>query len=333
MASLSDFARPDLFSARNLIAATAAVVFVLGGFLLLRPSETEPVVVPIAVAEPPPVVEEVEAPAPPPEPNYPIVLVAKQDIRPGVLLAADMVEWQEWRDSLEIEFAVVKDVVQVRDLLGSVVLARIPQGELISPNRLIPPDQSSLVTKVVRSGYRAVTVAVDEATTNARVIYPGDRVDVIVVLPAGIGGELANMGPVAQMLVRDVRVLAVGSESLEIGRHNSQRFSVPGTKPEPPEGGTFTLEVALADVERLTLGASAGRLTLAMRSIRQENDHAPEVSLTGFNEVLRLPKGDDAPPPILPAQVRVIRGGSRSSSNEVVPRAKIAEQDKPRSPE
>ncbi len=319
-----------MFSARILIAATAAIVFVLGGFLLFRSSDTEPAPAPVVVA-PPPVVQETEEPPPEPEPTYPTVLVASRDIQPGVLLTTEMVEWREWREPLDLEFAAVKDAVELRAVLGSVSLYRIPRGAAITFDRLITPGQPSFITAVVRPGHRAVTVNVDEATTNARVIYPGDRVDVIIVLPAGMVSGIAS-GPVAQALVRDVRVLAVGSSSLEIGRHNRQWSGVPGVKATPPEGATFTLEVELADVERVTLGASAGRLTLAMRSITREDDRASSVSLTGFDDVLRMPPAEETLPPILPAQVRVFRGGSRSTSNEVVPRPPPAKDDEAQSP-
>lgn len=325
-------ARADLLSARNLVAAVAAVVVVLGGYMLLRPDpQPEPVVATAPEPAPEPVEEEAppeaEAPEPPPEPTYPTVLVATQDILPGVAVAAGMVEWREWRQPLDVDMAVLKDVEDQPPVLGSVALRLIPEGSQITFDRLIRPDQPSFITAVVRPGYQAMTVTVDDATTNARVIYPGDRVDVIMVLPAGAVGQIHQLGAIAQVLVRDVRVLAVGSDSLEIGFHAGSRLGKRLQRDaERPEGATFTLEVPIGDVERLALGAATGRLTFAMRSI--QSDHHAEATntrLTDFTKVLGFPEPKpEAPedtghsaPLELPPQVRVIRGGSRSASNEV----------------
>ena len=335
--------RADLLSARNLVAVVAAVVVMLGGYMLLRPDpQSEPVVATIPEPEPEPVEEveeeappEVEVPEPPPEPTYPTVLVANQDILPGVTVTVDMVEWREWREPLgvDLDYAVLKDVEDQPEVLGSVALQRIPKGSQITFDRLIRPGQPSFITAVVRPGHQAMTVTVDDATTNARVIYPGDRGDVIIVLPAGTVGQLHDVGAIAQVLVRDVRVLAVGSDSLELGfsaRRLAKRL-LNDEDPDLPEGSTFTLEVPVADVERLALGAATGRLTFAMRSIQQDpHPEAVDTRLTDFTKVLGFPDRPEQPeqpeenrysaPPPLPPQVRIIRGGSRAASNEVVPR-------------
>lgn len=319
----SNIGRPGLFAPRNIAAISAVVVVVLGAFLLLRtmPPATPPPA-PEVVEEPPappaPVEEEPAEEAPPPEPSYPTVLIANQDIRPGVLLEADMVEWQEWREPLNVELSVVKDAVDIRQVLGAVALHPIDKGSLISFDRVIRPGHPAFITAVLRPGRRAVTVEVDAATTAARIIYPGDHVDVIMVLDAG---RFADLGPAAQVLVRNVRVLAVGSSSLELGRFHTAQVAGIGGSPTPPEGDTYTLEVTPVDAERLVLGAANGRLTLAMRSLAQPAEFGPGARLTQLGEVLRLPDEDDVEddaPPVLPTKVRVIRGGRGGVDTEAV---------------
>ena len=164
----SNFGRPGLFAPRNLIAVGAVVVVVLGAFLLLRtmdnadPAPPAPAPPPEVVveAEPTPPPEEAPAqPEPPPEPTFPTVLVAAQDIRPGVLLTAEMVEWQEWREeALDVGFAVVKEAVDMRQVLGSVALHAIEKGALVSFDRVIRPGHPAFITAVWRPGRRAFTV-------------------------------------------------------------------------------------------------------------------------------------------------------------------------------
>lgn len=315
---MANFGRPGLFAPRNIAAIAAVVVVVFGALLLLRTMEPEPAPAPVpaaAVAEEPPA-QPVEEEQPPPEespPQFPTVLVASQDIRPGVLLASEMVEWQEWREPLNVEFAVVKGAVEVRQVIGAVALHTIDKGSLISFDRVIRPGHPAFITAVLRPGRRAVTVEVDPATTAARIIYPGDHVDVIMVLEAG---RFADIGPAAQVLVRNVRVLAVGSSSLELGRFNAAQVAGIGTR-TPPEGDTYTLEVTPVDAERLILGAANGRLTLAMRSLTQQSDFASGARLTRLGEVLRLPDDDDAEEDLVPVSpVRVIRGGGSRVDTE-----------------
>lgn len=323
----SNFGRPGLFAPRNLIAIGAVVVVVLGGFLLLRTvggpapqppapevaKEVEP------VSEPPP--QEAPPEEPEPEPMYPTVLVATQDIRPGVFVSADLVDWREWIEPLNVELAVVKDLVDIGQVLGAVALQPIAKGQLVSLDLLIQPGHSAFITAALKPGHRAVTIEVDGATTSANVIYPGDRVDVIMVLD---GDKFAAVGPAAQVLTKNVRVLAVGSSSLGLGRLSGLRVAGIGTAPTPPEGDTYTLEVTPVDAERLVLGAANGRLTLAMRAIGQAEGQIGRPRLTRLGEVLRLPAGPakdaegEPAPPVLPAKVRVIRGGGRTSNAETV---------------
>ena len=160
---------------------------------------------------------------------------------------------------------------------------------------------------------RAVTIEVDRATTSANIIYPGDRVDVIMVS--------AEQGPgaLAQAIVHNARVLAVGSTILSIGRYGSVNAIGGGLlEPAPrPAGENYTLELLPVDAERITLAANAGRLTLAMRSVNAQLEydweHSPPVRLS---EVLVSP----APPPPPPADppVRIIRGGAGRTAPEAV---------------
>lgn len=300
---------------RTLIAIGAAVVVVLGGFLLLR-GVGAPAPPPVVVEQPPapaPAPEQPEAEeAPPPEPTYPTVLVATREIRPGAIVAPELVEWREWTTPLDIELAVVKDAVEIDQVIGTVAIRRIGRGELILVDGVVRPGQPGFMRAVLRAGHRGVTVQVDDPTTRASIIRPGDRVDVIMVLK---GGEFADIGPAAQILVHDVRVLAVGSSPLELGRRTRSQLTDLASADEP-DGDTYTLEVTPADAERIALGASVGRLTLAMRSLTQATGAGANARLTRFEEVLRVPSDDDTVAPVLPPQVKVFRGGGRSMNAE-----------------
>ncbi len=325
--ALSDYIRPDLFRPRNLVPAAVAVVVVGGAWFGIRQMQPD---------EPPPQPQVAAAPVeasapepPPPEPVIlPTVLVAGRDIGAGVLLTKNLMEWREWHEPLDLSAAVITDAVPLDSVVGSVTRQTITAGEPVTWEHLATSDMPGSVTALLTPGYRAMTVSVDAATTRAQIIYPGNRVDVILVHSPGSGGVPSEMGgghgPAAQVIVRDVRVLAVGSATIDM-RGNSTISSVADDVlqmqgAEPPSGETYTLEVSPLDAERIALAAVAGRLTLIVRPFAG----AETTALSGYDEAsepvrfaevmrgLGPSEEEVMPPPPLPS-IRIIRGRGRTS--------------------
>lgn len=299
---------------RNVIPIVAAVA--VGGVawvgiepMLSGPDDGDQLVE-ASPAEPP--VETVEAessPTPgadrhPTREVYPTVLVARNDIQPGVLLGADLVEWREWRGTLDMSIAVVQDVVPLRAVLGAVTQRRFREGELVSWDGLLTPGHPGFISAALEPGMRGVTIEVDRATTAANIIHPGDRVDVIMVsTAAGQNGDTAS-----RTIIRNARVLAVGSTVLSIGRYARVSLTQAGlVEPvPPPDGDNYTLEVRPTDAERIAIAVQAGRLTLAMRSIRATAAETDGRSVR-LDEVMPPPEEPEDPD-----RVRVIRGSESS---------------------
>ena len=241
-------------------------------------------------------------PAKKPPPIYPNVLVATHGLQSGVMLTAELVDWQEWTEPIDINMVVLQDAVPLATVLGSVTRQAYAPGTPIGWGGIISPGSPGFISAVLAPGMRAVTVEVDRATTSANIIHPGDRVDVIMV------SAQQSAEALAQAIVHNVRVLAVGSTILSIGRYGKSTLA-PGGGVEPvqqPAGENYTLELLPVDAERISLAANAGRLTLAMRSVnaQQEYDWAPPRPVS-LSEVLVKP----APPPANPP-VRIIRGSA-----------------------
>ena len=326
---LSDYFRPDLFRPRNLVPAGIAIVVVAGAWFGIRQTQTD---------EPPPAAQQaasapIETPspeAPPPaEPEIsPTVLVASRDIGRGVLLNMDLMQWQEWLEPVDLSRAVIKDAVPLESVIGAVTRRDITAGELITWENLVMSGMPGFVTAVLSPGHRAMTVSVDEATTRAQIIYPGDRVDVILVHSPGSGGVPSELGggagPASQVIVRDVRVLAVGNATMDMNRYGTTSIAAGGVlqRPEPPSGETYTLEVSTLDAERVALAVVAGRLTLVVRPISPVSVVDATSQSIGFDEALKPvrfaevmqglgPTEEELAPPA--AKIRVIRGRGRSS--------------------
>ena len=249
-------------------------------------------------------------PAPQPvedPPIYPNVLVATHGLRSGVMLTAELVEWREWTESIDINMVVLQDAVPLGAILGSVTRQAYAAGTPIGWDGIIAPGSPGFISAVLAPGMRAVTVEVDRATTSANIIHPGDRVDVIMV-SAQQGAEA-----LAQAIVHNVRVLAVGSTILSIGRYGRANLTIGGAI-EPvsqPAGENYTLELLPVDAERITLAANTGRLTLAMRSVNAQLEYDwANPRPVRLSEVLvtPAPPPPPPPPPAIPP-VRIIRGG------------------------
>ena len=236
-------------------------------------------------------------------PIYPKLLVAARDIQSGVMLNSELVEWLEWDEPIDLNMAVLQDSVPLQAILGSVTRKPYLAGVPIAWDGIITPGGPGFIGAVLAPGMRAVTVEVDRATTSANIIYPGDRVDVIMV-SAGDGAQAAS-----QAIVRNARVLAVGSTIFSLGRYGRVSLSKAGAiEPvAPPAGENYTLEVMPVDAERIALAVSTGRLTLAMRSVSASPAYdmaAPRP--VRMSEVMVEPKVP--PPPPGPQPVRIIRG-------------------------
>ena len=238
-------------------------------------------------------------------PVYPRLLVAKRDIQSGVMLISDLVEWREWREPIDLNMAVLQDAVPLQAILGSVTHRVYMEGTPIAWDGIITPGGPGFIGAVLKPGMRAVTVEVDRATTSANIIYPGDRVDVIMVT-AGDGALAAS-----QAIVRDARVLAVGSTIFSMGRYGRVSLSKAGAiEPvAPPAGDNYTLEVLPVDAERVALAVATGRLTLAMRSVAAPPAYDVETPRpVRLSEVMIEPPAPPPPPPG-PPPVRILRGG------------------------
>lgn len=284
------------------IALVLAVVAWVGIGPLLSGGLGEPE--PVAVDQPPPAEEPVGDVKPepePPRPVFPEVLVAKGEVVAGTLLRAESIEWREWLEPVDPTAAALRDVVSQDALIGAVVMRTLRDGDMITWDSVMMPGHPGFISAALTPGMVAVTVEVDRATTDANIIYPGDRVDIILTAET-----IGDAGTSSSTIVRDSRILAVGSTVLALGRYGRPSLNDLGRvePPPPPDGATYTVEVRPADAQRLAAAVSGGRLTLAMRSINEAPSGRWYAPPARFDDLIAAPEGESGPAP-----VRIIRGG------------------------
>jgi len=136
-------------------------------------------------------------------------------------------------------------------LVGRVLIAHVKAGEPIFESTLAPTTiKTGGVAAIISPSKRAIAVKVDKTIGVAGFIHPGNRVDVLVSLPASAGKGLAE--PITKTILENMLVLTVGPEV------------DPKTK-EPSNADVITLEGTPEEAEKVALASVEGKIQLALR--------------------------------------------------------------------
>lgn len=142
------------------------------------------------------------------------VVVAKRDISEMETVNETMLELKlipkDFLEPAAISFEQAQEkeytVQGMKDLAGTVAIVPIRKGEQITYNKLTEPNMRTGLSPQVTPGRRAIAVPVNEVTGVAKLVKPGDRVDLIAVMESNTGRE----SRVSKTILQDVVVLAVG---------------------------------------------------------------------------------------------------------------------------
>jgi pilus assembly protein CpaB len=197
-----------------------------------------------------------------PPPFRSVVLATSHTLRSGALIRPDDLAPIELPPN-DIPRGARRDTPASRsEILGSMVRHALGAGEVVLPEDIVRPGDHGFLAAVLAPGQRAVAIGVDAVSGTAGLIWPGDRVDVILTqslqdtsLPAGkrVSGET---------ILRDVRVIAIDQDLAQ--------GATPGTVPGQNNGGsvpssrTITIEVNPQGAERVAVATRLGRLSLSV---------------------------------------------------------------------
>lgn len=242
-------------------------------------------------------------------PTRPVV-VAATDLSLGSEIRPDdlrIVQWPE--QSMPAGAFANPDEVVGRGLVMPVI-----QNEPILPMKLAPTEAGSGLPVVIPEGKRAVSVRVNEVIGVAGYVLPGTHVDVLATASPDNNRENTT----TKLVLDNVQVLAAGTkieQDVEQGK--------------PMAVNVVTLLVTPEEAERLTLGATEGKIQLALRN---PLDHGtPEtpgirpatlLGRTAARPVRRTARAtrpaapEVAPAPAPAPTVEIIRGDKRA--HEVV---------------
>lgn len=132
------------------------------------------------------------------------VVIAKRDIKELDVLD----ETNLTTKSVPSTFKEPGTASSLKDMIGGLAIAPIMKDEQISRSKVTQLGARTGLARQVAIGKRAVTVRVNDESGVAKLLKPGDRVDVIAFTdPTGTGNKLQME---ARTLLQDVLVLATG---------------------------------------------------------------------------------------------------------------------------
>ena len=239
------------------------------------------------------------------------VLVAKDNLNSGLLLQQSHMEWQVWpTDSLspsyvsyipEDETTDAKEVKEL-DLVGAVVRFGVPAGQPLVSGAIVKPGERGFLAAILEPGYRAISIPISPSSSNAGLVLPGDRVDIILTHSFTVeqmDGENSKHSA-SETILTNVRILAIDRNL----SNNTEESNV---------GRTATLQVTPRQAEAMTLAQQIGQLSLSLRGI-DDNDSTANLRRTSTwdyqTSLIIQPPGAKAGEVDTPD---VVRGGQKSN--------------------
>ena len=175
------------------------------------------------------------------------IVVTRAPVAFGAPLGVDNLREVPWRssDRLEGSFATIADLIKDGRRLA---LVSLQSNEPVLASRVTAPNERATLSTQIADGMRAVTVRVDEVRGVAGFVLPGDRVDVILTRGEGSSQDAAAY---ADVLLQNAKVLAVDQ-------------LVDERQDKPTVARAVTLELTMAQAQKVVLAQGIGRLSLAL---------------------------------------------------------------------
>lgn len=234
---------------------------------------------------------------PPPPPARVAVLAAAQAVPAGSLLRPEDVNVRELLPAEVPEGALVDQPDLREGLRGAMVRRSLSAGDPIRAEAVLRPGDHGFLAAVLAPGTRAVTVGVDAVTGSAGLIWPGDRVDLILTQALDEQGTAPGRRVVGEAVLTDLRVIAVD-------RTLVQGAQASGGVADALRGDgarTVTLEVSAEAATRVTVASRLGRLSLTVRAAGR-SDTVLETAAAAALPTMVVPSS------ALPATVPTVAG-------------------------
>jgi pilus assembly protein CpaB len=245
---------------------------------------------------------QVAAPVPEPKKEQVLrVLVAEVALPAGTFLKEEHLRWQPWPSDTQIpESYLVRKTTDPVDLFGAVIRRGIAAGEPITTGRIIKSGERGFMAAVLIPGYRAMSIKIGADSGVAGLVFPGDRVDII--LTHNIEKKDGEQHRASETILENVRILALDSRVDDISG-------------QPKLAKTATLELTPKQVEILSVARELGRLSLSLRALAKNEAELERLAKSG--KPLEEPKPTSGKTYTWDAEASILVGFPESDANQV----------------
>lgn len=206
------------------------------------------------------------------------ILVATVDVAPGTMLEAGNLRWQAWPQDMLNETFILRGARPdaMETLVGMVVRNGLVAGEPVLESKL-SAGNAGVLSVMLESGRRAVAVRISAENTAGGLILPNDRVDVLhTTTRQGAGGQNKIS---SRVILGNVRVLAIDQ-------------TIDGAS-DSVVGKTATLDLGPEEVEIVIAAEASGALSLALRSLADNDEIISVADAKSFSTVRIFRNGQE----------------------------------------
>ena len=193
------------------------------------------------------------------------VVVATMQIQEMQTIDETMLEYKE----IPVHFIQPGAITDPEDAINTIAAAPIQEGEQILATKLLAPGPLTGLANQIAPDKRAVTISIDEVRGVAKLLQPGDRVDVLASLTSGRGEDRKVE---VKTIMKDIVILATGEKVVNNTPRLIKKTGGNDLEIEALRGdtafGTVTLEVSPKEAQDIVFlqVASPGGIYLTLRN-------------------------------------------------------------------
>lgn len=191
----------------------------------------------------------------PPPPARMLILAAARPMQAGSLLKPEDIATLEMAPGAMPDGARLDTASARAELTGAMTRRTLAAQQALLSADLLRPTDGGFLAAVLAPHHRAVSVAVDTVSGTAGLIWPGDRVDLILAQTLDEQSTPAGRRTFAETVLRDLRVIAVDQQLA----HGAPDAATQANR-------TVTLEVLPEAAERVAVAVRLGRVVLTVRA-------------------------------------------------------------------
>jgi pilus assembly protein CpaB len=193
-----------------------------------------------------------------------MIVVASKPLRFGDEIVAASLREVPWPEGA-LPAGAFSKITDLATAKRAVVLP-MHENEAVLASKITGPGQRATLSAVLQEGMKAVTIRVNDVEGVAGFVFPGDHVDVVLTR------QTDKENATNDVVIENARVLAV-----------DQSADAMSLKPSVVKA--VTLEVEVADAQKLSLASQVGTLSLLLRKAGEMSaDNSRRVTLSDLSK-------------------------------------------------